>query len=154
MEPPEQVDAASGADYLEVISKAVFQSGMSWAVVNAKWGGFREAFCEFDPEVVAAFEYDDVDRLAADAAIIRNRRKIEATIQNAGEILNAEDEHGDFGAYLASHGDFEATVADLRTRFKFLGEFGCFYVLYVVKRPVPGYEEWCASRGVEPVALG
>ena len=45
MEPPEQIDASSGADYLEVISKAVFQSGMSWAIVNNKWNGFREAFC-------------------------------------------------------------------------------------------------------------
>lgn len=126
MEPPEQIDADEGADYLEVISKAVFQSGVSWAIVNNKWEGFREAFCGFEPEVVAEFGSADIDRLAADAAIIRNRRKIEATIHNAGRIIEAEDEHG---------------------------EFGCFYVLYVVKEDVPSYEDWCASRGVEPVAL-
>lgn len=153
MEPPKQIDADAGADYLEVISKAVFQSGMSWAVVENKWDGFSEAFCGFEPEVVAAFTSSDVERLTADAAIIRNRRKIEATVHNARQIIEAEDEHGDFRSYLRSHGDFEATVADLRRRFKFLGDFGCFYFLYVVREPVPSYADWCASRGVEPVAL-
>jgi 3-methyladenine DNA glycosylase Tag len=150
VEPPEQVDATSGADYLEVISKAVFQSGMSWAIVNNKWEGFREAFCEFEPEAIAAFDGSDVERLASDASIIRNRRKIEATIHNARELIAAEDEFGDFRSYLRSHGDFEETVKDLRKRFKFLGDFGCFYLLYVVRERVPSYEDWCASRGVEP----
>ncbi len=151
MEPPEQIDASSGADYLEVISKAVFQSGMSWAIVNNKWDGFREAFCGFEPEAVAAFVGSDVERLAADASIIRNRRKIEATIHNARELVAAEDEFGDFRSYLRSHDDFEATVKDLRKRFKFLGDFGCFYFLYVVREEVPSHEDRCAARGVEPV---
>ncbi len=151
MEPPEQIVASSGADYLEVISKAVFQSGMSWAIVNNKWDGFREAFCGFEPEAVAAFAGSDVERLAADASIIRNRRKIEATIHNARELVAAEDEFGDFRSYLRSHDDFEATVKDLRKRLVFLGDFGCFYFLYVVREEVPSYEDWCAARGVEPV---
>lgn len=151
MEPPEQIDASSGADYLEVISKAVFQSGMSWAIVYNKWDGFREAFCGFEPEAVAAFAGSDVERLAADGSIIRNRRKIEATIHNARELVAAEDEFGDFRSYLRSHDDFEATVKDLRKRLVFLGDFGCFYFLYVVREEVPSYEDWCAARGVEPV---
>lgn len=150
MEPPRQIDARSGADYLEVITKAAFQSGMSWDVINRKWDGFTEAFCGFEPEVVAAFTAEDVDRLADNAEIIRNRRKIEATIHNAGALIGCEDEFGSFAAYLRSHGDFEATVKDLRKRFKFLGDFGCFYLLYVVKEEVPSYEDWCASRGVTP----
>jgi DNA-3-methyladenine glycosylase I len=153
VEPPKQTDARSGADYLEVISKAVFQAGMSWAIVNNRWDGFTEAFAGFEPEVVASFGEPDLERLVTDPAIIRNRRKIEATIHNAGVIIAAEDEHGDFRAFLRSHDDFEETVKDLRKRFKFLGEFGCFYFLYVVKEEVPDYEEWAASRGVEPVAL-
>jgi 3-methyladenine DNA glycosylase Tag len=154
VQPPKQIDAEGGADYLEVISKAVFQSGMSWAIVNNKWDGFTEAFAGFEPELVASFGNEDVERLAADASIIRNRRKIEATIHNAQAVIAAEDECGDFRAFLRSHDDFEDTVKDLRKRFKFLGEFGCFYFLYVVKEEVPAYEDWAASRGVEPVALG
>lgn len=151
MQPPTKIEPTGGADYLEVMTKAAFQSGMSWDVIERKWPGFREAFCDFEPEVVAEFNDDDVDRLVADASIIRNRRKIEATIHNASEIVAAEDEFGDFAAYLASRGEFEETVKALRKRFKFLGDFGCFYFLYVVGAEVPSYEDWCASRGREPL---
>jgi DNA-3-methyladenine glycosylase I len=64
-----------------------FQSGLSWRTVLAKRPAFRESFAEFDPELVAAFEPGDVDRLLLDARIIRHRRKIEATITNARALL-------------------------------------------------------------------
>lgn len=139
---PAQIDPHSPGDYLEVMTKAVFQSGMSWDVVEAKWPGFRDAFCGFDVERVAAFTPDDVERLAADARIIRNRRKIEATIDNAGAVL-ALDENtpGGFRAWLDSHGTFEQTLDALGEHFRFLGDFGAYYLLYVVKVPVPPYEE-------------
>jgi DNA-3-methyladenine glycosylase I len=144
---PAQIEPQSLADYLEVMSKAVFQSGMSWAVVEAKWDGFRAAFEGFDPKKIARFGPDDVDRLAADPGIIRNRRKIEATIDNAVEMQALADEHGgDFRAYLRSHGGFEQTVADLRRHFRFLGDFGAYYFLYVVGEEVPPHDEWRASR--------
>jgi len=50
VEGPKQIRPKRLSDYLEVMSKAVFQSGMSWRVVEAKWPGFREAFFEFDPD--------------------------------------------------------------------------------------------------------
>ena len=93
MQAPTQIEPTGLADYLEIMTKAVFQSGMSWQVVEAKWAGFREAFEGFDPERIAAFDGDDVDRLAADTRIIRNRRKIEATVHNA-EVLLALDARG------------------------------------------------------------
>ena len=83
MQAPQQITPTGPADYLEVMTKAVFQSGMSWQVVEAKWPGFREAFDGFDPEKIAGYTGDDVERLAADTRIIRNRRKIEATLTNA-----------------------------------------------------------------------
>jgi DNA-3-methyladenine glycosylase I len=144
---PKQIKPQGLADYLEVMSKAVFQSGMSWAVIDAKWDGFRSAFEGFDPDKIARFGPDDVDRLARDPAIIRNRRKIEATIDNAVEIQALADEHGgDFRKYLRSHGGFEETVADLRRHFRFLGDFGAYYFLYVVGEEVPPHDEWRASR--------
>ena len=59
-----------------------FQSGLAWITILRKRPAFRAAFADFDPEVVAAFDDDDVARLMADAGIVRNRAKIEATIAN------------------------------------------------------------------------
>ena len=67
----------------ERISLEAFQSGLSWATILRKRPAFRAAFADFDPDAVAAFGEADVERLMEDAGIVRNRRKIEATIQNA-----------------------------------------------------------------------
>ncbi len=65
-------------------------------------------------------------------------------------MLELDRRHGSFRAYLRSHHDFEATVKDLRKRFKFLGDLGCYYFLWVVNEDVPSYNDWCASRGRTP----
>jgi len=146
-EGPKRIKPTGLADYLEVITKAVFQSGMSWRVVEAKWDGFRAAFHDFDPEYVAALTPPDVDRLAEDTRIIRNRRKIEATVHNAEELVELDRQYGTFRDYLRSQGGFEETVADLRTRLKFVGDTGAYYFLYVVGEEVPAYREFMHSRG-------
>jgi 3-methyladenine DNA glycosylase Tag len=166
---PERIEPRSLADYLEVMSKAVFQTGMSWKVVDSKWPGIREAFRAFDPAAVAALTPDDLDAITRDPRVIRNRRKIEATVDNAHHMLELERQHGTlststaggpasggssgqgFRAYLRSHDGFEATVSDLRKRFKFLGDTGCYYFLWVMSEDVPSYDDWCASRGRTPM---
>lgn len=144
--PPEQIQPQSLGDYLEVMTKAVFQSGMSWRVVESKWPGIRDAFRGFDPQAVAAMGDRDVNELAQDTRVIRNRRKLEAIVGNANRMLELEAEHGSLRKYLRSHEGFDATVVDLRKQFKFLGEMGCYYFLYVVGEEVPPHEEWQASR--------
>ena len=67
----------------ERLSLEAFQSGLSWLTILRKREAFRSAFSGFDPDAVAAFEEADVTRLLGDAAIVRNRAKIEATIANA-----------------------------------------------------------------------
>ena len=67
----------------ERISLEAFQSGLSWATILRKRPAFRAAFDDFDPERVAAYDDADVERLMADAGIVRNRRKVDATITNA-----------------------------------------------------------------------
>ncbi len=146
MQAPEQVEAKGLADYLEVMSKAVFQSGMSWKVVESKWPGLREAFRGFDPETLVALTEPELDELSQDTRGIRNRRKIEAIIGNARQMLELESAHGSFRGYLRSHDNFDSTVKDLRKQFKFLGEMGCYYFLHVVGEEVPSHEEWMASR--------
>ena len=64
-----------------------FQSGLSWDTILRKRPAFRAAFADFDAEVVAGYGNADVERLMQDAAIVRNRRKIEATIANARAVV-------------------------------------------------------------------
>ncbi|NEA32198.1 DNA-3-methyladenine glycosylase I [Streptomyces sp. SID13031] len=67
-----------------------FQSGLSWITILRKRENFRKAFDNFDPERVAAYGQDDFDRLMADAGIVRNRLKVNATIANARALLELE----------------------------------------------------------------
>jgi 3-methyladenine DNA glycosylase Tag len=152
MEGPTQIEPKGLADYLDVLSKSVFQSGISWRVVEAKWEGTREAFRGFDPEKVANLTPKQIDELAADTRLIRNRRKIEATVENAETMLELDHEFGGFRKYLRSHGDFETVSADLVKRFKFLGDMGSYHFLHVVGEPVPSHEKWMAAHRPEGFA--
>lgn len=67
----------------ERVSLEAFQAGLSWRTILARRDAFRAAFTEFNPEAVARFGQADVERLLADGTIIRNRAKIEATLENA-----------------------------------------------------------------------
>jgi 3-methyladenine DNA glycosylase Tag len=145
MEPPKQITPTKLADYLEVMTKAVFESGMSWAVVEAKWPGFQQAFHGFEPARIANLSPDEVDALTSDTRIIRNRRKIESTIHNAQTMVALDQEFGGFKRYLASLDSFAAATKDMRKRFKHVGDFGVYYFLYVVKEPVPDYHEFRAK---------
>nr|WP_202420139.1 DNA-3-methyladenine glycosylase I [Actinomadura rayongensis] len=91
-----------------------FQSGLSWLTILRKRAGFRAAFAGFDPERVAAFGPADEARLMADAGIVRNRAKIQATIANARAAL---DLPGGLGAFLWRFADPDApapkTTADV-----------------------------------------
>ena len=71
----------------ERMSLEAFQSGLSWAIILRKRPAFRAAFRGFDPQQVAQFGPGDVERLLADAGIVRNRAKIEATIANARAVV-------------------------------------------------------------------
>lgn len=143
---PPRIKPKGPADYLEILTRSVFQAGISWKVIDSKWEGFREAFDGFDPEKVAAYGSRQIDRLAQDTRIVRNRKKIEATVENARTILDIDDEHGTFRKYLRSFDTFEELVAALRERFRWLGDMGAYYWLYVVGEEVPPHEEWMARQ--------
>lgn len=147
MKAPEQINPQRLGDYLGVMSKAVFQTGMSWRVVENKWPGTREVFHDFDAERVSSMSLAEIDAIAGDTRVIRNRRKIEAIVSNAARMVELDRQHGSFKSYLGSHGGFEGTVAALRKEFKFLGDMGAYYMLYVVGEEVPSHEDWMKSRG-------
>jgi len=142
MQPPEQIQPTSLNDYLEVMSKAVFQSGMSWKVVEAKWQTTREAFYNFDVNKVASMDESDIEALTSDGRVIRNYRKLAAVVSNARQMLDLEKKHGTFQNYLRSQKEFGARLEMIRKDFKFMGPMGVYYFLYVVKEEVPPHEEF------------
>jgi DNA-3-methyladenine glycosylase I len=73
----------------EALTLGVFEAGLSWSVVFGKRDAFREAFHDFNVAKVAAMTDQDVDRLAGNPSIIRNRAKIKATIDNARAMISA-----------------------------------------------------------------
>jgi DNA-3-methyladenine glycosylase I len=142
MEAPDRIEPSSLGDYLEVMSKAVFQSGMSWKVVEAKWPGTQEAFHQFDARKVADLNAFDLEELAKDTRVIRNRRKLAAIVGNAQKMIELEEAHGSFQNYLRSHGDFAETLKAIRNDFKYMGPTGIYYFLYVVGEKVPPHDEF------------
>jgi DNA-3-methyladenine glycosylase I len=124
-----------------------FQAGLSWKTVLHKRENFSKAFDGFNPEKIAVYTEKDFDRLMADAGIIRNKAKIRATIQNARNFLDIQQEIGTFDKYIwqftggiticnalsslkqmpVSSPESDAMSKDLRSRgFKFVGTTICY----------------------------
>ena len=76
-----------------------FQSGLSWLTILRKREGFRKAFHGFDPALVAQMDSGDVERLLQDASIVRHRKKIESTINNAQRALELQKEFGSLSSF-------------------------------------------------------
>jgi len=140
--PPKKITPKLLDDYLEVLSKAVFQSGISWKVVERKWPGTRETFKNFDIHQVANFNENDLDQLSKDSRVIRNYRKLAAIVSNARKMIDLDKEYGSFQNYLRSHGDFDTALEAMRKDFKFMGPTGVYFFLYVVGEQVPPYHEF------------
>jgi DNA-3-methyladenine glycosylase I len=142
-EIPPQKKPADDNGYLEELTKAIFQAGFSWRVIRDKWPNFQKAFDAFDVVTVAGYSKPDIERLANDAGIVRNRRKIEATIHNARVMWDLIQEHGSFHTYLRSldNLDYAGRREELGGRFKNLGPTGVFTFLWCVDEEVPAWED-------------
>jgi DNA-3-methyladenine glycosylase I len=93
----------SDAALLERLALEINQAGLSWLTVLKKREAFRRAFEGFVPAVVASYGARERRRLMADADIVRNRLKIEAVIENARRIVQLQESHGSFAAWLDAH---------------------------------------------------
>lgn len=94
------------------------QAGLSWSTILRKREGYRRAFLDFDPQRVARLNRTSVERLMGDAGIVRNRLKIESTIDNARAFLRVQQEHGSFDAFLWQF----VGGRPLRNRFRSMSE--------------------------------
>jgi 3-methyladenine DNA glycosylase Tag len=146
--PPPQYTAKTLDDYLEHLSKGVFQAGISWRVVYAKWQSISKAFHGFNVERVARMKDRDIDALVKDERVIRSRPKIAAVVHNANELLVLE-RAGGFKKHLRSFPEYEALATDLKKRFKFVGDSGVYHFLWTVKQPVPDWREWSRAHGMD-----
>jgi DNA-3-methyladenine glycosylase I len=136
------VPVRDDAVHFEFLTLESAQAGLSWATVLRKRDGYRRAFAGFDAEKVARFNRRSIERLVADAGIVRNRQKIESAVSNARAFLGVRDEFGSFDAYVwrfvdgrpivnrrrrqsdvpATSPESDALSKDLKSRsFKFVG---------------------------------
>ena len=123
------------------------QAGLSWSTILNKREGYRNAFADFDVAAVARFTPADVERLMLDAGIVRNRLKIESTVNNAQRVIEVQEQDGPLDAYLwsfvggnpivaewkrlsdlpAETAESKAMSKDLKRRgFRFVGPTVCY----------------------------
>ena len=160
-------------ELFERLALESFQAGLSWSTILRKRDSFRVAFDGFDPRVVAVYDDADRERLMADAGIVRNRAKVDATMGNAQAFLATAATFGSFDAYLATivpppparlpldatDADIPATTAvsdalskDLKARgFRFVGStivYAFMQSVGLVDDHLPGCVRYDATGGV------
>jgi DNA-3-methyladenine glycosylase I len=160
----------SDREYFGLLARAVFSAGLGPKVVESRWKEMTEAFHGWDPAAVAQMDESDVGRLLADPAVIRNRRKIEAVIRNAGvfaEVVTVAPAGRPAGApwfhsYLEGLGagrDLDATSESLSHTFAHLGRTSALFFLFSAGwRPReaadPADERASGAAAMVPASLG
>jgi 3-methyladenine DNA glycosylase Tag len=138
------------SEYFERMTKTIFTAGLSWKMVEKKWPSFRTAFSGFSLGKVARFSEKNVGGLLKDEGIVRNERKIRATVHNAGQFLRLGKEFGSFRVYLDSFDRDEGRLQlDLQERFQHVGPSTARMFLWSVGYPLtPNREEkkWMAGH--------
>jgi Methyladenine glycosylase len=148
---PDVIEPASLADYFEVMTRAVFQAGVSWKQIAAHWDAYRTAFANFDPARVVAYDDLDVERVLTTPGVLRMARKVRATIANAKALLEADREYDGFLHYLRSFESYAALAKDFKQRFAFMGDMNVWYFLFRTGQSVPPFESWVTTiRGEHP----
>ncbi|MFH0808212.1 MAG: DNA-3-methyladenine glycosylase I [archaeon] len=92
------------------------QAGLSWITILKKRENYRRAFCDWDYNLVAGFEDEDIERLMRDEGIVRNRLKINSAVNNAKRFLEVRKEFGSFSNYLWKFVDGNVVVENGLTR--------------------------------------
>jgi DNA-3-methyladenine glycosylase I len=137
------------SEYFDRLSMSIFTAGLNWRVVDKKWPSFKKAFLGFNPLKVAKMSESQVRSLMKDTGIVRNERKIRATVENAKTMLELSKEFGSFGSYVDSFGKNEdALQSELQERFRHLGPSTARTFLWMVGYPLtPTREERAWMKG-------
>jgi DNA-3-methyladenine glycosylase I len=109
-------------ELFERLALEIFQAGLNWRMILHKQDAFRRAFSGFSIERVANFTQKDIERLMNDDGIVRNRMKIEATIENARRLKRLIEEHGSFASFIGGLGGKpDDMFREFKKRFRFMG---------------------------------
>ena len=145
VEPP-----GSDEEYFERMTRAVFRAGLNRIVIEKKWPNFRRAFLDFSLKEVSNFSGKDVRSLMEEPGIVRNERKIAATVYNAREILKLQEQFGSFKKYVDSFGSNEKGLQnDLQGRFQQIGASTARMFLWSIGYPLKPNQreqEWMARQ--------
>ena len=137
-------------EYFERLSQAIFQAGLNWKMVENKWPAFRESFSNFSIEKVAGYGEKEIDSLMDNPAIIRNRKKIQSTIENAKEFQNIKKGFGSFPKYIASFGGSESDLSEnLQERFDHLGSSSARMYMWMIGmklKPTAEEKAWLSKH--------
>ncbi len=139
---PKKIEPVSLDDYLEVMTKEIFQAGLSWAAIDKKWSGFRKAFNDFDVEKVSLFGEAKIQKLITDKEIVRSESKIRGTVHNAKRLLELDKQFGGIVHYLRSFKTYEELSRSLQNEFAYLGELSVYYFLFRLNEKVPPFKQW------------
>lgn len=131
LKTPKQLAAISDDRYLSAMTDAVFKAGFVWRVIENKWDGFEQAFWQFNVTRCAYMSEEDIDTLAKDERIVRNRQKILTVRENATFLLDIEKEHGGFGKFIGDwpDADYVDLLELLKKRGSRLGGVSAQYFL-------------------------
>lgn len=130
-------------ELFEKLCLECFQAGLSWRTVLYKRDAFRECFFNFDPVKAANISSEYVEKLMQDTRIIRNRRKIEAVVNNAKKHCVIFDEDGSFTNYVYAFESGDALSRDLKKKgYRFVGPTICESFLMSVGA-IEGHEKSC-----------
>jgi hypothetical protein len=139
------------ADYLAVMTRAVYQAGLSWAAIDRQWSALCDAFGGFEPTVVARYGATDIRRITRHGGILHSERKIQATIHNARALVAIQREYGSIPKFFSSLPDYDAAVAQIKERFSNVGDISVYYFLFRTNHKVPPFARWIKTvKGDHP----
>ena len=148
---PDTVESAALDDYLEIMTRAVFQAGLNWQMIAERWDAFERAFEHFGAQRVANYNEADIDRILRVDGMLKSSKKVRATVKNAQTLVELDRAHGGLRNYLRSFAGYDALAKDIRRRFKFMGDMNVWYFLFRAREPVPRFEDWVKTiRGEHP----
>jgi 3-methyladenine DNA glycosylase Tag len=126
-----ELEAIPGDRWLAGMTRAIFQAGFSWQVIETKWPGFEAAFWGFDPGRCALMSDDDFDALVQDKRIVRNGAKIRTVAENAAFLNELAREHGSAGRAFARWPaeDYVGLLTLLKKRASHMGGTSAQYFL-------------------------
>ena len=127
----------------ERITMEVFQAGLSWKIILIKREAFKKAFVGFDIKKVAKFKEPQISKLLDDKSIIRNHRKIYATIYNANSIMKIQKEYGSFYNFIKKLDTNADLVKQMKMHFKFMGKETTTCFLMGCGRIKPHHDKNC-----------